>query len=248
MFVMVLGLSNCTSHMLTSDRPVQPEGVSEQDDEVLIRTFEKYGMTIIGFKGNFEIIYDPTQPLSLYQTAENDPYSYLINGSYFEGSRIHAGWLSIFGDQHAPIKDDRQLSHMAILDTSLGYLDFPGLDLWDSSMTGTSTIEFQTGPLVIYENQIDTLSIKASINGMTSHLRTFLAYTEEDGMKYFIITRQVGPLDKIAEHLLSLPVFNNKALSVMNLDGGSSTALFSREHPELNFNVNRPLPILLGIR
>lgn len=243
-----LGLLQCTHHIPLTENPgVQFEKMTVEDG-VLIYNSVNYGMSIVGFKDNFEIIYDPSQPLSLKEAAKAHHFQYLVNGSYFESSRVHAGWLSIFGTHHAPLKADRQLSHMAILDTSLGYLDFPDLDLWDSSMTSTTSIEFQTGPLLIYANQVDTLSIQASINGESSHLRTFLAYTEEDGMKYFIITRQVGPLDKMARHLLSLPVFEGKTLYVMNLDGGSSTALYSRNHPELNLNINRPLPILLGIR
>ncbi len=243
-----LFMLQCTHNtFLTETSDIQYENTLIEEG-VLIYSSKAYEMTIVGFNHNYEIIYEPSQPLSLGEAAEKYNFSYIINGSYFEGSRIHAGWLSILGVQHTPIKADRQLTHMAILDTHLGYLDFPGLDLWDSSMTHSTSIEFQTGPLVIHENVIDTLSIKASINGESQHLRTFLAHTKEDDMKYFIITRHVGPLEQMAEHLLSLPVFKGKTLSVMNLDGGSSTALYSRSHPELNFNTNRPLPILLGIR
>lgn len=161
---------------------------------------------------------------------------------------MHAGWLSIFGTQYTPLKDDRQLSHMVVLDTSVGYIDFPSLDLWDSSMTSKTSLEFQSGPLVIDANTVDTLSINASINGKSLHLRTFLAYTDEGNMKYFIISRRAGSLAKIAEQLLTLPIFEEKKLSVMNLDGGSSTALYSQKHPGLNFNENHPLPIMLGIK
>lgn len=243
-----LGLLQCSYHTPLAENPEVQLEKTMIEDGVLIYNTENYEMSIVGFKGGFEIIYEPSQAMSLKEAAEKYNLPYIINGSYFEGSRTHAGWLSILGVQHTPLKADRQLSHMAILDTSLGYLDFPGLDLWDSSMTNSSAIEFQTGPLVIHANQVDTLSIRTAINGESSHLRTFLAYTEEDGMNYFIITRQIGPLEKMAKNLLSLPVFEGKTLYVMNLDGGSSTALYSQKHPELNFNINRPLPILLGIR
>ncbi len=246
--IAILTLVHCTNYFPMIGKPDIENGKTTIENGVLIHSTENYGMTIIGFSEGFDIIYEPTHPISLKEAAEKHPCSYIINGSYFEDSRVHAGWLSIFGAQIAPLKADRQLTHMAVFDPGLGYLDFPSLDLWDSSMTSATSIEFQTGPLVIHANQIDTLSIVASINGGSSHLRTFLAFTEEDAMKYFIITRRTGPLDKMAEHLLSLPVFEGKTLSVMNLDGGSSTALYARMHPELNYNINRPLPILLGIR
>ncbi len=244
----IVNIMGCSTFMLQNETAATRLGKTIKDGNTIIYNSDIYDITIIGFKGNFEVLYDPQDPPSLSTAGQLYGYRYLINGSYFEGSRVHAGWLSVLGERHTPLKDDRQLSHMAVLDTSLGYLDFPDLELWDSTMTSEITIEFQTGPLVIHANQIDTLSIQASINGMTAHLRTFLAYTEEDGMKYFIITRHIGSLENVAHHLLSLPVFEGKTLFVMNLDGGSSTALYSRNHPELNFNTNRPLPILLGIR
>ncbi|MCF7826244.1 MAG: phosphodiester glycosidase family protein [Candidatus Marinimicrobia bacterium] len=243
--VSLVSCSGYVPHLKSAEKQV---GKTFMDGETLVYNSDLYDMTIVGFKGGFKFIYEPQKPLTLQEAADQYALNYVINGSYFEDSRVHAGWLSAFGTHYTPLKDDRQLSHMVVLDTSVGYIDFPGLDLWDSSMTSQTSLEFQAGPLVIDANSVDTLSINTSINGKSSHLRTFLAYTAEDGMKYFIITRQTGPLDKMAEHLLSLPVFKGKTLSLINLDGGSSTALYSRKHPEMNFNVNRPLPILLGIR
>ena len=246
--IIFMGLVACSSFIPGIESAEQRLGKTMLDGETVVYNSDLYDITIVGFKENFEIIYDPQEPPTLKQAGQKHSYRYLINGSYFEGSRVHAGWLSIFGTQHTPLKEDQQLTHLSVLDTSVGYIDFPGLDLWDSSMTSGTSIEFQTGPLVIYANTVDTLSINASINGNGSHLRTFLAYTEEDGMKYFIISRQIGPLADMGVHLLSLPLFAGRTLSVINLDGGSSTALYSQNHPELNFNVNKPLPILLGIK
>lgn len=243
-----LFLTGCSSMGVMDRGHSTVETAVFMDGDILVQNDNTYGLTLIGFKDNFEIIYKPENMLSLGETGEEEPYRYLINGSYFEGSRVHAGWLSIFGNQLTPLKTDQQLGHMAILDTSFRSLDFPELALWDSSLTNPSAIEFQTGPLVIYANDIDTLSIKRSINGMSSHLRTLLAYTEEDGMLYFIITRKVCTLPELGEHLLTLSAFKDKTLHVMNLDGGSSTALYSRNHPGLNYNVNRPLPIMLGLK
>ena len=217
------------------------------DEDILVQNDNIFGLTIIGFKDNYDIIYAPSGPLTLDKAGVKYPFRYIINGSYFEGSRVHAGWLSVFGDQHTPLKVDRQLTHMAILDTSLTYLDFPDLELWNENMTNEKAIEFQTGPLVIYNSGVDTLSIQASINGTGTHLRTLLATTREDGFTYFIITREPCRLNELGDYLLSMDVFSGKTLDVMNLDGGSSTALYSRNHPELNFNTRRALPLFLGI-
>lgn len=242
-----MSLSNCSFRQtFLTDAPANLPATL-MDNDIIVHNSSAFGLTIIGFSKNFELIYAPSDPLSLEDAGQEHAFRYIINGSYFEGNRVHAGWLSIYETQHTPLKPDRQLSHMAVLDTSLAYLDFPDLELWDTSMTNQKAIEFQTGPLVIYENTVDASSIQTSINGTGAHLRTLLATTREDGMIYFIISRQPCRLDELGEYLLSLDVFSGKTLDVMNLDGGSSTALYSRDHPELNFNVNRPLPVLLGI-
>lgn len=245
--LIVLSITACSTFTPNADK--EP-GICKTilDGNVIIYNSGLYDMTIVGFKGDIEIIYDAENPPTLKQAGQLNDYRYLINGSYFHASREHAGWLSILGTQHAELLDDKQLSHIVVLNKELEYIDFPGLEIWNDSSTSSETIEFQTGPMVVAANTVDTLSINASINGKGAHLRTLLAFTEEDGMRYFIICRDLGPLENIGEHLLSLPVFKDKTLWAVNLDGGSSTALYSRDYPILNFNTERPLPILLGIK
>ncbi|NES18723.1 MAG: hypothetical protein F6K41_07275 [Symploca sp. SIO3E6] len=52
----------------------------------------------------------------------------------------------------------------------------------------------------------------------------------------------------MADYLLTLSVFSGKTLHVVNLDGGTSTALYSQTNPELNLNEAAVLPILLGLK
>jgi hypothetical protein len=115
-------------------------------------------------------------------------------------------------------------------------------------MSDKANIEFQTGPLVIQANVLDMPSIRQSINGLRSHQRTMLAYTEEDRMKFFITVRKPERLDKLGEHLLKLSIFEGKKLSVINLDGGASVALVSQAHAEMNHNGAAVLPILFALR
>jgi hypothetical protein len=75
-----------------------------------------------------------------------------------------------------------------------------------------------------------------------------LGYTEEDRMKFFITVRKPEPLDKLGEELLKLSIFEGKALSVINLDGGPSVALDSQAHPQMNHNQDAVLPILFALR
>ena len=218
------------------------------DDDIHAYMFDTYGMSIIAFRSNFEIVYKPSQSLSLYQIRQRFSYRYLVNGSFFEWSGVHTGWLSIAGDNLMRWKHDRQLTHLAILNTITGKMSFRSAESWEPSMSDKAHLEFQTGPLVIRANELDLASIRQSINGLRSHRRTLLAYTEEDGMKFFITVREPERLDKLGESLLRLSTFEGKTLFALNLDGGPSVALDSQAHPEMNYNENAVLPILFALQ
>ncbi len=226
---------------------VQPTSTIS-DDDVQVYLFDAYEVSIIAFQGSFEIIYEPSQTLSIQEVLQRSPYRYLINGSFFELSGEHAGWLSISGQPATPLKDDRQLTHIVILNNTTGEMAFTSAKHWAPSMSDTVTLEFQTGPQVIQANTLDMASIRQSINGRRSHQRTLLAYTGEDRIKYFITVRKSARLDELGEYLLRLSVFEGKTLFVVNLDGGPSVALETRAYPEINYNGDAVLPILFAVR
>ena len=226
--------------MVESDRKSMYPTLKIVDLDIQAYAFDTYDIRIIAFPSNFEIVYEPAQRLSIHQVGQSFEYRYLVNCSFFEWSGEHAGWLSILGNNLMPLKQDRQLTHIAILNTATGELGFKSAELWKPSMSDKASLEFQTGPLVIQANAFDMPSIHQSINGLRSHQRTLLAYTKEDRMKFFIIVRKPERLDKIGEYLLTL--------SVINLDGGPSVALDSQAHPELNHNGHAVLPILFALR
>jgi hypothetical protein len=225
------------------------EPTSKIDDvDIYAYTFEACGMSVVSFRNNFEIVYEPAQTLSIHQVGQSFKYRYLVNGSFFEWSGKHAGWLSILGNKLAPLKQDRQLTHIAILNTTTGEMVFRSAELWEPSRSDQANIEFQTGPLVIHRNVLDMSAIRQSINGLRSHQRTLLGYTEEDKLKFFITVRIPEHLDKLGEYMLKLSIFEGKTLSVINLDGGPSVALETLTHPEINHNGAAILPILFGLR
>ena len=113
--------------------------------------------------------------------------------------------------------------------------------------TALSTVEFQTGPLVIENGKPSMAFIEGSINGLAKQRRTLLA-TLDTTQLFLVIVREMISLDELARMLPTLSVFKGKRLDVVNLDGGSSTALYSRNFPRLNFNVNDRLPLLIGVR
>jgi hypothetical protein len=218
------------------------------DDDIHVYTFDAYDISMIAFRSNFEIVYEPAQRLSIREVGQRFKYRYLINGSFFEWSGLHAGWLSISGNHIRPFKQDRQLTHVAVLNTETTEMAFTPAEEWAPSISYRANLEFQTGPLIIQANVLDMPSISQSINGLRASQRTLLAYTEEDRMKFFITIRKPERLDNLGEQLLQLSVFESKTLSVVNLDGGPSVALAARAHPELNHNGQAVLPILFALR
>jgi hypothetical protein len=218
------------------------------DDNIHAYMFDAYDISIIAFRSNFEIVYEPSQTLSIHEVGQSFKYRYLVNGSFFEWSGEHSGWLSISGNNLRRLKHDHQLTHVAILNITTSEMVFKSAELWEPSMSDKANIEFQTGPLVIQANVLDMPSIRQSINGLRSHQRTLLAYTEEDRMKFFITVRKPERLDKLGEYLLKLSTFEGKILSVINLDGGPSVALDTQAHPEMNHNGSAVLPILFALR
>lgn len=248
-FILLLPLIliQCAHIPFSSEAPEESGVRFMVEDGITLFHDPDWGLTIIQFRENFDFHYDPARSYSLDELGKQHPYRYLVNGSFFEGGYAHAGFLSMDTVLVTPWKNDRQLTHIAIMDLAANTLSFVPSDSANTPNPAPHTICFQTGPLVIDKNVVDTLSIQASINGTGAHLRTLVGFAEPD-LKYLIITRKPVHLDDLGHYLLALPMFYQRTLSVVNLDGGSSVAFFSREHPELNFGERKRLPILFGVR
>lgn len=244
--ITILQLRKTSNQEKLSQPNINPDS-SVKDGDVMIYKFKNYDMTIVSFVGSFDFIYKPSQDLSVEAVATKSNYRYMVNGSFFEASKEHAGWLSVLGQEKTPIKEDKQLSHIIRYNPETGVLSFVEAQLF-KPLTENTNIEFQSGPLIIKNNKVTKKYIEQSINGLLLFERTLLGYTEEDGRKYFIITKNNVKLDELADYLLRLSVFSGKTLNVVNLDGGSSVALYSQTYPEFSFNEAAILPILLGIK
>ncbi|MBD2075843.1 phosphodiester glycosidase family protein [Phormidium sp. FACHB-592] len=173
----------------------------------------------------------------------------MINGSFFDGTYAkakHAGWLWILGQNYALIKQDPQLTHIALYNTKNQQIQFVDYQNFTPSRSN-EVIEFQSGPIVVENSQVAKPYIAKSLNGSAPYTRSLLAVTD-NRTKYFITVRKPIRLDDLANYLLSLEIFAGKRLDVLNLDGGPSVALYSRELINLRYNDTAQLPILLGAR
>lgn len=218
------------------------------DSKFTLYQIVKHNITILAFKEDFEFVYNISKIQTFATYSKNDNFEYAINGSFFESNFTHAGYLSIFGKVKTKLKKDLQLTHLLFYDysiDSIGIQEYNSLDI--SKINFTQSVIFQTGPLVINKDSICEGFIANSINGNSTRKRTLLAY-DNDNTKYFIVVKEGITLIELAFFLKNLSIFENKEITVINLDGGPSVSFYSKNHPEYNFNINSKLPIILGVK
>ena len=220
-----------------------------RSDSSIVYVYGKFGMTILRVPNGFDFVFTPRDVAAVTDVARSRNYRFVINASFFGGDRLHAqhaGWLRILGRSYTPIMKDRQLTHVVSFDETSRRIEFIP---WQNfhAQSGNHTIEFQTGPLVIDSNRVAHALIAGSINGSGRYTRTLVAATG-NSVLWFITVRKPIVLDDLAGYLLKLSIFRQGRLDVVNLDGGPSVAFYSKSFPQLNFNTDDHLPLLLGVR
>jgi len=225
-----------------------PDSTCRSDSSV-VYVYNTLGITALPVKHGFEYVFTPRDVPAVSDIAHTMNFRFVINASFFEGERLnaqHAGWFKVRGTRYAPIMKDRQLTHVVVFDPEANTIAFIPWQKFHSG-PGRTTIEFQTGPLVVDSNRVAQKLIDGSINGSGKYTRTLLALTNSSEL-WFITVRKPVSLGELGEYLLSLSIFHNKRLDVVNLDGGPSVAFYAQPFPKLNFNTDDHLPLLLGVR
>lgn len=244
-FLLLLQLwvqSSLSQNFISPDK-VYRDGPNE------ISVYNDFGMTIVSVHNGFEFLFVPDDVDALESIARANYFRFVINGSYFDNSALHAGhsgWLHIYGKTYSPLRPDVQLTHVVRFDSAYMKTTFIKMEGFKPGDDNHS-VEFQTGPLIIDSNKVALSLIQHSVNGSGRYRRTLMAVTDNSGI-FLITVRNRVSLDSLANYLLSLANFASHRLDVVNLDGGSSVALFVQNHPELNYNETAHLPVLIGVK
>ncbi len=202
-----------------------------------------------------------SKPLTITFTAQNaqtlkeqsilDGYSLAVNGSYYRGSYIeaeHSGLLQIKGKKLWDMVPDSQLTQVVIYDEQADSLQFmPTSEIKLTDYKADKYTLFQTGPLLIKNGVVQSAEIAASLNGSGRYLRTVMGVTD-DGQKFVLVTRINFTLGDLASMVLSFPIFQNKHVTLVNLDGGTSTAMYSRDLDQFNYQESSRLPVVIGVK
>ena len=226
---------------------VWPPDTAVTTDSVSVWAWSHPHMIIVSVPDTLTFLYRPQNTLPLDSLAVVEDLRAVVNGSFFDGVRgdaRHAGWLSLYGKRIMPLMDDRQLTHVVRISNggkTIECIPVPGFR--PSAESGD--LEFQTGPLILDNGVLREDLIQSSINGSTPHTRTLLAILDRTRVFSVTVTDRIT-LSDLGAMLKRLSILRGVRLDVINLDGGSSVALYLRGTQGFNFNAGDRLPILIG--
>ena len=226
-----------------------------QEGNLTIFMIDKYMTTIVKIPRISSYIYSQRPWKSLEQIANDSNYSLVVNSSFFDAlyddstarSGIHykqAGFLKINDTIYENMTVDRQLSRLFAYNSKRNIVRYFYPDELDK--TKDYDLVVQTGPMIIDKNEIDTASINSSINGNRQAYRT--TFASINGTEFYaIVTLSNVTLTNLAKMLRSTGIFK-KGLNIINFDGGPSTKLYIRNHPELSWFSNVPWPLIICVK
>jgi len=239
--VLVLGihLLNNSPFILKNEekKAVELEGFYSIDSGQILISF---------FEGKISHFYDPKIQNTIYEIAQKNNLSLAINGGFFLPNKSFAGLL--YQDKEIKSKisyDDPQVTQLVYVDFR-DNIFFRSIEEFDPEELQFFKIVFQTGPIFLKDNIFQENYVNISLNGNSYHLRSFWGVTSKD-RKFLGITLKQYNLKDLSERLLKSSIFSNENISVVNLDGGSSVSVFSKDYPELNYGLTKKVPSVIGI-
>ncbi|MBP9759144.1 S-layer homology domain-containing protein [Candidatus Dojkabacteria bacterium] len=228
------------------------------DDPYAVYVYDDFDFIVLKTKQTFNFnFYDYNPPTFEVYVKESNP-KYLINGSFFgvwydneetkeNMTAAHAGYLRIRDKVISPVKrspdpDYTQLTHVIIQNVIKNQSQVLSLDQFNEGNFNSDYIIFQTGPAANFGRSIQHKILYESKEPSHRSPKTLIGFDDNGKDKYLFISKQ--DLD----HYENALIMNNMALiegnniKIVNLDGAKSTAFYSKQHPNLNFNLDKRLP------
>lgn len=223
-------------------------GNSDQDDSKVEYANEYFedsasGLKFIITNKSAELVVNKDKEKFVKDVFEEMNFSVAINAGFFLENWSHAGFLEV--DKQiltSAAPNDKQLSGLVLINSGKISIE----KIQDMSSVEGETV-FQTGPIFVQDNIIQTDAIDQSLNGTGKYIRSFLG-TTNTGETIIGISTKFVTLEDLANSLLQNSKFKDKAITIINLDGGSSTILYSNENDNFQVNLFKTLPFLLGFK
>lgn len=232
----------------TTPSVISPVSYVKQDGELTYLVDRRSGLQLVVFPPKELRYYLFSKPqLSLRDIATTDRLTLIINAGYFSGdikNATHAGYLYNKGKllSGVVVKTDKQITHLAVQynDNTISFI--PNAEY---QLTLNTKLAFQAGPLILDQGTVMQELINRSINGNSFTTRSFLGKTT-DGRYFLGVSRSAVQLAQLATMILSFPNAVGEKPSVINLDGGSSTAMYVPNNSDFGFSPDWINPTAIG--
>jgi uncharacterized protein YigE (DUF2233 family) len=186
---------------------------------------------------------DLAKSTSEHLDESNSSTSILINAGYFTPEFSHIGLLAESGDISSSLSFNNPQANAVVQFNNGTLSDFMANDYVYSNEVD---LAFQTGPLIIKDNIIQSESINNSLNGNGTYLRSVVGYSDE-GYGFILASINTVALSTIGEFLINEDVFFTGNITAVNLDGGSSVSFASSENEEFGYRRDKKLPYYIKI-
>jgi Phosphodiester glycosidase len=178
-------------------------------------------------------------------------YSLMFNAGYHDGNYANAkleGLHRFNGIVANAIKrDDPQLTHVLTINRAGRIASIRAAKAeraLDDSLNATA---IQSGPLILDQGRIARNFIRKSLNGSDAYKRTALGVTRR-GETVIVIATAPYTLFELANIVLRINGYARRGLTLLNFDGGPSTAIHSVEIHELTYGADKVTPVAFGLR
>lgn len=235
-----LGVVNTNNDTIDSDANEQ----NTDNATYKYQYIKQDGLYIIAFKDeNLNLKSRDAFDENFEEYVNSNNYVIAINAGYFTSEFTHAGLLIVNGETISDIAlSDTQVTHIFDLDNFIVYSVDEYLKPENQPLNA-----FQSGPLVLKNNVIQEDLINNSMNGRDKYLRSFIGY-DDKGNKFVGVSILKISLKDLGNKIKTLEYFTDANVTLLNLDGGSSVALYSKENEEFRIGESKILPFILGIK
>jgi uncharacterized protein YigE (DUF2233 family) len=194
-------------------------------------------------------------PLRQHATTVANEFALVFNGAYHDGNYAKAKLegLHVFdGKKLSELKlEDRQLTHVLSIDRS-GRIDSIREATYElqatlNADTSRLSTHIQSGPLILDNGKLAKPFIEGSLNGNDAYKRTAIGVTRA-GETVIVIAKTPRTLADLASIVLATNDYAKRGLTLLNLDGGPSTAIHSADVRGLSYGADKITPVGFGVR
>ncbi|MGL5001724.1 MAG: phosphodiester glycosidase family protein, partial [Casimicrobium sp.] len=158
------------------------------------------------------------------------------------------GLFFVDGEAKSELKpSDRQLTHVFSLDRNGRFAAVREASTTLPEKLDTSGVHIQSGPLILDDGKLATNFIEGSLNGSDAYKRTALGRTRA-GETVIVIAKTPRTLAELAKIVLSANNYASRGLTLINLDGGPSTAIHANAVRGLSYGADKITPVGFGLR